>query len=197
MWFSLLNESSMAVALVHVKKPCCHWKSTWFVLCDPRWNYACRFWHFQCVWAFFFSCSCVYIHIWWHLEYDEENSLCLSAQSIEQVFQRSGLVHLIGHTAHTQARTHCHTQSLMVSLRPGQSHMEQTVMRKRITVFHQQLSPAAPVSVKSTYVSSGHAVAKEVLVSKQELAGKHPQSWFKRLDAAEVDFKLNTYFIYV
>lgn len=163
--------------LVHVKKPSCHGKSTWFVLYDLRWNYACRFWHFHCVWAFFFlSCGYVYIHIWWHLEYDEERILCLyaqiSVQSIEQVFQRSGLVHLIGHTARTH--THTNTQSLMVSLRPGQSHMEQTVMRKRITVFHQQLSPAAPVSVKSTYIASGHAVAKEVLVSKQELAGKHP-----------------------
>ena len=67
-------------------------------------------------------------------------------------------------------------KSPMVVLRPGESHIEQTVMRKRITVFHQQLSPAAPVSIKCTYIAAGHAVAKEVLVSKQELARKHPQS---------------------
>ena len=67
-------------------------------------------------------------------------------------------------------------KSLMVSLRSGESHIEQTVMRKRITVFHQQLSPTAPVSIKCTYIAVGHAVAKEMLVSKQELAGKHPQS---------------------
>lgn len=92
--------------------------------------------------------------------------------------------------------THRHIvtcKSLMVSLRPGQSHSEQTVMRKRITVFHQQLSPAAPVSIKCTYIASSHAVAKEMLVSKKELAVKQPQSWFKRLDAAGVD----VYFIYV
>lgn len=60
----------------------------------------------------------------------------------------------------------------MVSLRPGESNMAQTVMRKRITVFHQQLSPADPVNIKCTYMASGHAVAKVMLVSKQELAGK-------------------------
>lgn len=43
-------------------------------------------------------------------------------------------------------------------------------------------------------IAAGHAVAKEVLVSKQEL---DPQSWFRRLDAAGVDFKLHLYFIYV
>jgi hypothetical protein len=47
-------------------------------------------------------------------------------------------------------------------------------MRRRIAAFHQQLSPTAPVRIKCTYIASGHAVAKEVLVSKQELAGKHP-----------------------
>lgn len=64
-------------------------------------------------------------------------------------------------------------QSLMVVLRPGGSHIKQTVMRKRITVLHQQLSPAAPVSFKCMSIAAGHAVAKEVLVSKQEL---DPQS---------------------
>lgn len=67
-------------------------------------------------------------------------------------------------------------KSLLPSLRPGESHIEQTVMRKGITVLHQQLSPVAPVSIKCTYIATGHAVAKEVLVSKQELAQKHPQS---------------------
>lgn len=84
----------------------------------------------------------------------------------------------------------------MVVFRPAKSHIEQTVMRKRIAVFHQQLSPAAPVRLKCAYIAAGHAVAKEVLVSKLELAGKHPQSWFRRLDAAGVDFKLHQYFIY-
>lgn len=106
-------------------------------------------------------------------------------------FQGAGLFSLLA-TLCTQTR-----KSLMVSLRPAESHIEQTVMRKRITVFHQQLSPAAPVSIKCTYIASGHAVAKEVLVSNQKLAGKHPQSWFKRLDATGDDFKLHPYFIYV
>lgn len=144
-----------------------------------------------CVKPVYLSCSCVYM---WD---DEDEVRCLHAhicvQSTEQVFWRNSLVHLIGHT-HANVRG----KSLMVSLRHGQSHMEQTVMRKRISVFHQQLSPTtAPVSFKCTYIASGHAVAKEVLVSKQELAGKHPQSWFERLVTAGVDFKLHPFFIYV
>lgn len=100
----------------------------------------------------------------------------LSVQRIEQVFPRTRSIPLIGHTMHTHTDTHTYSKSLMVVFRPGRSHIEQTVMRKRITVFHQQLSPAAPVRLKCAYIAAGHAVAKEVLVSKQELAGKHPQS---------------------
>lgn len=89
---------------------------------------------------------------------------------LDRCFHGAGLFSLLASLCtHTR-------ESLMVSLRPAESHIEQTVMRKRITVFHQQLSPAAPVSIKCTYIAAGHAVAKEVLVSKQELAGKHPQS---------------------
>lgn len=191
----------MAAALVRVKKPSCHGKSTWFVLYDFRWSYACRFWHFQCVWAFFFSHAVVFTPISDDIcsMMRKESFVCMLRfrfRVLNRCFKGTGwFILLVTLCTHTCA--HTNTQSLMVSLRPGQSHMEQTVMRKRITVFHQQLSPAAPVSVKSTYIASGHAVAKEVLVSKQELAGKHPQSWFKRLDAAEVDFKLHTFFIYV
>lgn len=89
---------------------------------------------------------------------------------LDRCFRGAGLFSLLA--------TLCtHTfKSLMAVLRPGESHIEQTVMRKGITVFHHQLSPAAPVSIKCTDIAAGHAVAKEVLVSKQELAGKHPQS---------------------
>lgn len=119
----------------------------------------------------FFSGSCVYIHIWWHLECDKGinplfvcSDMCMS---IGQVFPRKRPVLFIGHTMSAHI-----WKSLMVVLRPGGSHIEQTVMRKRITVFHQQLSPAAPVSIKCTYIAAGHAVAKELLVSKQKLAEK-------------------------
>lgn len=143
-----------------------------------------------------FSGSCVYIQIWWHLECYKEEVPCLHShicsESWTGVSKDQACSRYWPHYAHTHSR-----KSPMVVLRPGGSHIKQTVMRKRITVLHQQLSPAAPVSLKCAYIAAGHAVAKEVLVSKQELAGKHPQSWFKRLDAAGVDFKLHLYFIYV
>lgn len=44
------------------------------------------------------------------------------------------------------ANTHTYI-SLMVSLSPAEFHIDQTVMRKGITALHQQLSPAAPVSI--------------------------------------------------
>lgn len=116
--------------------------------------------------------------IWGVIRKNSPVCIFLSAQRIEQVFPKTRPIPIIGHTMHT--RTHkdsnIYSKSLMVVFRPARSHIEQTVMRKGIAVFHQQLSPAAPVRLKCAYIAAGHAVAKEVLVSKQELAGKHPQS---------------------
>lgn len=93
--------------------------------------------------------------------------------------------------------THTHLQRHTVPDGCPPAHIKQTVMRRKknlVTALHRQLSPAAPVSFNCAYrQAGGHAVAKEVAVSMQELAGKHPQSWSKRLEAAGVDLKLHLY----
>lgn len=105
--------------------------------------------------------------IWRIVGKKRADCLSRSVLRIGQVFLRRRPASVIG--THTR-------RSLVCVLRPARAHTEQTVMRKRITVFHHQLSPAAPVRLKRARIAAGHAVAKEVSVSKQELAGKHPQS---------------------
>lgn len=103
----------------------------------------------------------------------------ISVQRIEQVLRRIRPALLIGHTV--RAHTHTHLQRHTVPDGCPPAHIKQTVMRRKkkslVTALHRQLSPAAPVSFNCAYrQAGGHAVAKEVAVSMQELAGKHPQS---------------------
>lgn len=86
--------------------------------------------------------------IWGVIRKNPPVSIFLSAQRIEQVFPKTRPIPLIGHTMYTHTRTHTYTVSPLW-LSSGLLDLTQNrLMRKRIAVFHQQLSPAAPVRLK-------------------------------------------------
>lgn len=146
-------------------------RSTRYVFYHLALNNPCGSWHFNHVWIIFILVKELCLHpylttsgVWWEID-----PLFACSDFCAGRWTGVSTELLICHTVHTHT-----SKSLMVVSWPGESHLEQTVMRKGITVFHQQLSPVATVSIKCTCAATGHAVAKEVLVSKQELARKRP-----------------------
>lgn len=95
------------------------------------------------------SARCAYIPEWFHLDSERrevKRSVC-QLRFLLWVKQRcfhgacvSALLAVLCKHTHTYI-------SLMVCLSPAEFHVDQTVMRKGITPLHQQLSPAAPVSI--------------------------------------------------